>query len=103
MKKKEELCILQKGFNGSTVFSLVYNKTRKPIITNKNKGEIASHIVREYPDMANRIVIASEALIGAEAGDINFSLIDPSHTEEIVHSIVQKFKARPEEKSAEKT
>jgi len=91
--KKAELCILRHGLNGNGTFSLIHNGTRAPIITNKKAEEIASHIVRVYPEIAERIVDADQIFRGSETGDIDF-LVEPSDKESLVLSIVQKFKAQ---------
>lgn len=99
LKEKAKLCILRHGLNGNATFSLVYNQTGALIITSKPMADIASYIIREYPDIGQRITIADDSLMGSDTEDIIFS-VEPSEREEFVHLIVQKFNAQRKKQTA---
>ncbi|MCX6795026.1 MAG: hypothetical protein NTY31_03545 [Candidatus Falkowbacteria bacterium] len=98
-EEKAKLCILRHGLNGNATFSLAYNQSRTLIITNKPMADIASYIIREHQDIGQRITIADDSSMGADTGDINFS-VDPSEREEFVRLIVQKFNAQRKKQTA---
>ena len=94
-ERKAELFI-SRGQNGNGAFSLFYNETRAPIITDKPMEDIASHIVREFPKTA-KAVTQTDQCFGDVRKDINL-LMEPSDGEKIVLLIVQKFNTAQREK-----
>jgi hypothetical protein len=87
----ESLIIGVKRSDNTLTFSLYKGK---PLITNKGRSDIAAHIVREYPGIAEEVVEADKNSLGADINGFDLSGIQPSQRVELINLIVQKFNTR---------
>jgi hypothetical protein len=94
MDTEESLSIGSKQTKDVLTFSLYRGK---PLITNKGLAEIATHIVREYPDIAEEVMEADKISLGAVTKGLNLSGLQPSQRVELIKLIVEKFNARKKE------
>lgn len=90
----KKLRVIKHGYNGSATFSLFLAQPPTELITGQPLEEVANHIIKEYPDIAEKVAEANQIMKGAETGDINFSLIDCTDRAELVKLISGKFNAQ---------
>lgn len=81
------MIVFSKGYNGSTVYSLLTYKERNPIFTNKTLEELSKSIAREYPDISKKISEFFKNFSVDLPEEIDLSRLDPEPMASLIESI----------------
>jgi len=87
----EKLVVYSKGSNGSTLFSVFQGKV--PIFTNKEIDEFSKDLIREYPDICEKIADIYDSDFSIDFPDeINLKQVDQTPRNELVKEIHLKVR-----------
>ena len=90
----EKLRVVKHGYNGDATYSLFLAQPPTQLIAGQPLEEIANSIIKEYPDVAEKVADANQIMQGSDTGDINFSQVDCADRAQLVKLISGKFNAR---------